>query len=307
MLDQRWDTAMEQYMQQYREATAGMLAAYQTIVRIDYMDKAEDAFHKIHGKIALFRTMQAQSPTRAAHKEPGKVQHAISFVNDIPGMYAGGIAHPVRDLIPNLTHEEVQADHNFFKQCRHCVTAAPIFEQENQQHVLDAISKMALTADESFGRSKHILIVGVTQWTEGDGNGDNDTNTKKMLEHIVARMGYQNESQHYEATKYNGLSPKLDRPSYEHLLDRDDSKVGMMLIELETQALFSSTSTLQEDDCPEIIGEIQKIYLRGDYPPPNGMQLLRCTCRCCLLSGPPRSEKTKQQVSHRSPLGHKRQ
>ena len=187
--------------------------------------------------------MQAQTLARAAQKEPGRVAHAISFVNDIPGMYAGGIAHPARDPIPKLTQEEVQEDHNFFKQCRNCVTTEPTFEQENQQHVLDAISKMALTADESFGRSKHILIVGVTQWTGDDGSSNNYNNTKKMLEHIVARMGYQNESKHYDATKFNGLGPKLDRPAYEHLLDRDDSKAGMMLIELETPVLFSCTST----------------------------------------------------------------
>ena len=66
-----------------------------------------------------------------------------------------------------------------------------------------------------------------------------------MLEHIVLRMGYQNESQHYEAKKFNGLSPILDQPGFERLLDRDDdSKVGVMLIELETPVLFSCTSTL---------------------------------------------------------------
>ena len=79
---------------------------------------------------------------------------------------------------------------------------------------------------------------------------------QKMLEHIVARMEYQNESQHCVATKFNGLSSLLDRPGYEHLLDRDDSKAGMMLIELETPVLFSCTSTLLEDDRPRIIGEI---------------------------------------------------
>ena len=51
-----------------------------------------------------------------------------------------------------------------------------------------------------------------------------------MLVHIVARMGYQNESQYNVAKKINGLSSKLDRPGYEHQLDRNDSKAGMMLI-----------------------------------------------------------------------------
>ena len=77
-----------------------------------------------------------------------------------------------------------------------------------------------------------------------------------MLEHIIARMGY-----HYEAKKFNRLSPILDRPGYELTLDRDDSKVGMMLIELESLVLFSCTSTLLENDRPGG----QKIYLRGDY------------------------------------------
>ena len=130
----------------------------------------------------------------------------------------------------------MQEDHNFFLRCRSCVTAAPTFEQESQQQVLEAVSKIALSADESFGRSKHILIVGVTQWTAGDDSDNNNTSTKKMLEHIVARMGYQNESQHYEAKKFNGLSPMLERQGYEHLLDRDDSKAGMMLIELDKHA-----------------------------------------------------------------------
>ena len=80
-------------------------------------------------------------------------------------------------------------------------------------------------------------------------------------------MGYQNESQHYDAMKFNGLSPKLQQPAYEHVLDRDDSKAGMMLIELETPVLFSCTSTLQEDDRPGIVGELQKIYIRGEYSP----------------------------------------
>ena len=267
LLEQRMDTAMGLYTQHYRAATAGMPAVYQNIIRIDYMEKAEEALGKINGKIALFRAMQALTPARGAQKEPGKAPHAISFVNDIPGMFAGGITHPVRDPIPNLTQEEVQADHHFFKQCRNCGTPAPTFDQESQQQVLDAISKIALTADESFGRSKHILIIGVTQWTGEDGKDSNDSNTRKMLEHIIARMGYQNESQHYDAMKYNGLSPKLQHPAYEHILDRDDSKVGMMLIELEMPVLFSCTSTLQEDDRPGIVGEIQKIYLRGEFSP----------------------------------------
>ena len=94
---------MGQYIQQYREATAGMPTAYHIIIRTDYIDKAEDAYHKIQGKIALFRTMQAQTPAKLALKEAGKVPQAISFVNDIPGIYAGGIAHLARDLMPKHT------------------------------------------------------------------------------------------------------------------------------------------------------------------------------------------------------------
>ena len=63
--------------------------------------------------MTLFRTMKAQTPSKAAQKEAFNVTHAISFVNDIPGMYAGGIAYPARDPIPNLTQDEVQKDHNF--------------------------------------------------------------------------------------------------------------------------------------------------------------------------------------------------
>ena len=194
LLNQRVEAAMGQFTQQYREATAEMPIVYHTILRTDYHDNADAAFYKVQGKIALFRTMQAQTPPKAALKATSKVTYAISFVNDIPGMYAGGIAYPARDPIPNLTQEEVQENYNFFKQCQNCVTTAPTFEQDNQQQVLDAISKMVLTADESFGHSKHVLIIGVAQWTAEDDSSRNDTDTKQMLEHIIARMAYQNES-----------------------------------------------------------------------------------------------------------------
>ena len=72
MLDQKVEAAMRQYTQQYREATAGMPNVYHTIIRTDYMDKTEDAFYKIQGKIALVRTMKAQTPAKPAQKDRAK-------------------------------------------------------------------------------------------------------------------------------------------------------------------------------------------------------------------------------------------
>ena len=67
---------------------------YQTIIRTEYRDNDDAAFYKIQGKIALFRTMQIQTPTNAAQKEPTKASPNISFVNEIPEMSAGGIDFP---------------------------------------------------------------------------------------------------------------------------------------------------------------------------------------------------------------------
>ena len=75
----------------------------------------------------------------------------------------------------------------------------------------------------------------------------------------MAKTGYQNESQNYEAKKFNGLTPILGRQEYKHSLVRGDSKTGMMLIEFETSILFRFTSTVLEDDRPGLIGEVQKI------------------------------------------------
>ena len=72
MLDQKVEAAMGQYTQQYREATAGMPNVYHTIICTDYMDKTEDAFYKIQGKIALVRTMKAQTPAKPAQKYRAK-------------------------------------------------------------------------------------------------------------------------------------------------------------------------------------------------------------------------------------------
>ena len=111
LLDQRVEDAMGQFTQQYSEVTAGIPIVYHTILRTDYHDRADAAFYKLPGKIALFHTMQAQPPPKAALKDTSKVTHAISLVDDTPGMYAGGIAYPARDPFPNLTQEEVQKDH----------------------------------------------------------------------------------------------------------------------------------------------------------------------------------------------------
>ena len=83
-------------------------------------------------------------------------------------------------------------------------------------------------------------------------------------------MEYQNKSHYCEATKFNVLSPKFHRPAYEHMLNRDDCKAGPMLIQIEMLILLSCTCTLQEDDQPGIIEEIQKTYLNGDYSPTKG-------------------------------------
>ena len=85
---------MGQYTQQYREATSGTPKVYPTIIRTDYM--------QIQGKIALFRTMQSQTPAKAALKETDKVQQAILFVNDIPGMYAWELRIRSGTPFPNL-------------------------------------------------------------------------------------------------------------------------------------------------------------------------------------------------------------
>ena len=59
--------------------------------------------------------MQAQTPKKAAHKEPVKASPNIIFVNKIPKMFASGIDFPAQEIIPMLTQEKMQTDHDFFK------------------------------------------------------------------------------------------------------------------------------------------------------------------------------------------------
>ena len=48
----------------------------------------------------------------------------------------------------------------------------------------------------------------------------------------------------------------------------DDTKIGMMLIELESPVIFGSTSTLHEDiDGPGVIGEMQRMHISPQYSP----------------------------------------
>ena len=86
------------------------------------------------------------------------------------------------------------------------------------------------------------------------------------MQHIIGRMGYQNKSPHYVPEYFNGLRPKLRQPSYTYVLERDDTKIGMMLIELVSPVIFGSTSTLHEDiDGPGVIGEMQRMHISPEY------------------------------------------
>ena len=91
-----------------------MPQVYQTIIHTEYRDKDDAAFYKIQGEISLFRTMQIQTPTKAAQKEPTKASPNISFVNEIPQMFAGGVNFPGRTAVPTMTQEDLQADHDYF-------------------------------------------------------------------------------------------------------------------------------------------------------------------------------------------------
>ena len=57
--------------------------------------------------------------------------------------------------------------------------------------------------------------------------------------------------------KYNGINPILGKSGYEYAFERDDNKLGMMIIELVSPVLFGSVSTLVEGtDGPGILGEV---------------------------------------------------
>ena len=49
---------------------------------------------------ALFDTSPAQTPRKAAQKKVSKVTNTNSFVNDIKGMYADGVAYPANIVTP---------------------------------------------------------------------------------------------------------------------------------------------------------------------------------------------------------------
>ena len=98
---------------------------------------------------------------------------------------------------------------------------APSFELETQQQTLEAVDKMALMADESFRRSKHVLIIGVSQWTTEESASQNSLQTDTMLQHIIgirtkAHTMYQNISMgsdpnggHHHIHMYlSGMTPK---------------------------------------------------------------------------------------------------
>ena len=78
---------------------------------------------------------------------------------------------------------------------------APIFEHEAQQQMLETMSRITLTADESFRRSECILLIGVSSWTSEATVKQNDTNTDVMLTHIIGRLGFQNETPHFASNK----------------------------------------------------------------------------------------------------------
>ena len=87
-----------------------------------------------------------------------------------------------------------------------------------------------------------------------------------MLQHIIGRIGYQNESPHNVQEYFNGLRPNLRLLSYTYELERDDTEISMMLIELESPVIFGSTSTLHEDiDGPGVIGEMQRMNISPEY------------------------------------------
>ena len=52
---------------------------YQPLVRAEYKENETDAFHKLQGKIAIFKTLQAQTPTKMGTKEAPKAAPNISF------------------------------------------------------------------------------------------------------------------------------------------------------------------------------------------------------------------------------------
>ena len=64
------------------------------------------------------------------------------------------------------------------------------------------------------------------------------------------------------------MVPILNKPGYEFNLERDDSKIGMMAIELESLAILGSVSTLVANiDNPGIVEEIQRMYLSTEFTP----------------------------------------
>ena len=264
-LEQTVEWITRQYTQEYESLMTAIPPVYQPLARAEYKDNETDAFHKIQGKIAIFKTLQTQTPTKMTTKEAPKAAPNISFINDIPEMFSSGIEFPARDPIPRLTNEELQQDHEQFNRYKHCSTTAPIFENEAQQQILETMSRITLTADESFGRSQCILLIGVSPWTTEATAEQNKTNNEVMLEHIIGRLGFQNESPHFASDKYNGINPSLGKAGYEYVFERDDNKIGTMMIELVTPVLFGSVSTLVEGtDGPGILGEVQRIYVKAD-------------------------------------------
>ena len=111
-----------------------------------------------------------------------------------------------------LTYEELQEDLEQFNRLKHCNTMAPTLEHKSQLQILETMSRITLTADDSFGRSKCILLIGVSPWTYKATVKQNDTNTDGRLTHIIGRLGSQNVSPHFASNKYNGINPKHEKP-----------------------------------------------------------------------------------------------
>ena len=212
--------------------------------------------------------MQIQTPTKAAKKEPTKASPNVSFVNEIPEMFAGGIDFPGRTAVPTMTQEDLQAVHDYFTRYQNCSTAAPNFDQASQQQVLETVNQIALTADKSFGCSQCVFLVGIRQWTSEATTEQNNEKTEAMIQLIIGHLGYQNEFVHFVQKFFNGIAPILNIPGYEYNLERDDSKLGMMMIELESPGIFGSVSTLAENIInPGVVGEIQMMYLSTEFTP----------------------------------------
>ena len=71
-LEQTVEGTTGQYLQHYDSVTIDIRQVYQSLVRPEYKDNEVDAFTKIQGKEEIFKTLQAQTPTKAATKEAPK-------------------------------------------------------------------------------------------------------------------------------------------------------------------------------------------------------------------------------------------